>query len=158
MKLFTYNHPLGAQSIPDDILEPLIESLASIQFEFKKGCATNVRETIMRQIQLQGWSGKIRVDKSNNITITSMKDNVGLCLQTGNVGRFYADMLKLQTLYLNGKIDSGIVIIPTNNAAKIMGGNLANYERFIRELDLYKKIITIPIHVIGIEGGKREWS
>lgn len=80
-----------------------------------------------------------------------MKDSVGLCLQTGNVGRFYADMLKLQTLYLNGKIESGIVILPTNHAAKLMGDNLANFERFIRELNLYKKIITIPIHVIGIE-------
>lgn len=109
-----------------------------------------MRETIKRHIQLQGWSGETRIDKSNNITITSMKENVGLCIQTGNVGRFYADMLKLQTLYLNGKIDTGIVIIPLNNEAKIMGDNLANYERFIRELDLYKKIITIPIHVIGI--------
>ncbi|RUL47227.1 BglII/BstYI family type II restriction endonuclease [Lysinibacillus antri] len=151
MKLFTYNHHLGAQAIPDNVLQPLIESSETIQFKIKKGCAPSLRETIKRQIQLQGWSEEIKVDKSNKITITSMKDNVGLCLQTGNVGRFYADMLKLQTLYLNGKIDSGIVIIPTNNAAKIMGGNLANYERFIRELDLYKKIITIPIHVIGIE-------
>lgn len=151
MQLFMYNHHLGAQAIPSNILEPLWESLDSIQFGIKKGCASNIRDTIKRQIQLQGWSGETRVDKSNNITITSMKDNVGLCLQTGNVGRFYADMLKLQTLYLNGKIESGITIIPTNNAAKIMGGNLANYERYIRELDLYKKIITIPIHVIGFE-------
>ncbi|WP_060209923.1 BglII/BstYI family type II restriction endonuclease [Sporosarcina koreensis] len=151
MKLFIFNHPLGAQAIRDEILKPLIESLESIPFEINKGCASSLRETIKRQIQLQGWSGETRVDKSNNITITSMKDNIGLCLQTGNVGRFYADMLKLQTLYLNGKIDAGIYIIPTNNAAKKMGGNLANYERFIRELDLYKKIITIPIHVIGIE-------
>lgn len=151
MKLFKHNHHLGEQAIPNDLLEPLLESLEFIQFEIEKGCASNLRETVKRQIQLQGWSGETRVDKSNNITITSMKDDVGLCLQTGNVGRFYADMLKLQTLYLNGKIESGIIIIPTNNAAKLMGNNLANYERFIRELDLYKKIITIPILVIGLE-------
>lgn len=151
MNLITYNHHFGDQVIPEELLDPLINSLKDTEFEIKRKCASKLRETIERQIQIQGWSGKVKVAKNNNITITSMKDNVGLCIQTGNIGRFYADMLKLQTLYLNGKIDSAIFIIPTNEAAKIMGGNLANYERVIRELELYKKIITVPIHVIGLD-------
>ncbi|MBG9773928.1 BglII/BstYI family type II restriction endonuclease [Brevibacillus laterosporus] len=152
MKLITYNHHLGNQAIKEDILQPLIDSLEATQFEIKKGCARNLRKTIERLMQLQGWSGKIKIDKTKGITIASMKDNVGFCLQTGgNVGRFYADMLKLQTLYLNGKADAGIYILPTKRAAVIMGDNLANFERFVEELDLYKKIITISIHVIGID-------
>ncbi|EOO24860.1 hypothetical protein ICM_05881 [Bacillus cereus BAG1X2-3] len=151
MKLITYNHHLGKQAIKDEIVQSLIDSLETVEFKFKKGCARNLRQTIERLMQLQGWSGKIKIDKSRGITITSMKENIGLCLQTGNVGRFYADMLKLQTLYLNGKVDAGIYILPTKQAALIMGDNIANYDRFVEELDLYKKIITIPIHVIGID-------
>ncbi|MED3484644.1 BglII/BstYI family type II restriction endonuclease [Bacillus toyonensis] len=151
MKLITYNHLLGVQVIKEEIIQPLIDSLEAVEFKIQKGCAPNLRKAVERLIQLQGWSGKIKIDKSKGITITSMKDTIGLCLQTGNVGRFYADMLKLQTLYLNGKVDAGIYILPTKQAALIMGDNIANYERFVQELDLYKKIITMPIHVIGID-------
>ncbi|MFQ6321494.1 BglII/BstYI family type II restriction endonuclease [Bacillus halotolerans] len=151
MKLITYDHHLGKQAIKEQMLHPLIDSLDAVEFIIKKGCATNLRKTVERLIQLQGWSDKVKIDKSKGITITSMKDNVGLCIQTGNVGRFYADILKLQTLYLNGRAEAGIYILPTKQAAVIMGENLANFERFVEELDLYKKIITMPIHVIGID-------
>lgn len=151
MNLQTYNHLLGDQAITRELLSPLIESLENKKFVITKGCSSNLRETIKREIQLQGWSGEIKIDASTNITITSMKVNIGLCIQTGNISRFYADMLKLQTLYIKGKIEAGIYILPTNQAARIIGDNIANFERFIKELDLYKKIITVPIHVIGID-------
>lgn len=151
MKIRVYDHHLGQREIKKDLLQLLVNSLVATPFEIKKGCATNLRKTIDRHIQLQGWSGKIKIDKTTGITITSMKDNIGLCIQTGNVGRFYADMLKLQTLYLNDKADAGIYILPTKQAAQIMGDNLASFERFVEELELYKKIITIPMHVIGID-------
>jgi len=151
MKLVTYDHLLGKQAIKENMLRSLVDALENAQLKIQKGCASNLRKTIERLIQLQGWSGKVKIDKSKGITITSMKESVGLCIQTGNVGRFYADILKLQTLYLNGKIEGGIYILPTKQSAQIMGDNLANYERFIEELDLYKKIITVPLFVIGID-------
>ncbi|AXY36811.1 BglII/BstYI family type II restriction endonuclease [Bacillus velezensis] len=151
MKLVTFNHHLGSLAIKESIIQPLLESLGATEIKIEKGCASVLRKAVERLIQLQGWSGKIKIDKSKGITITSMKDNVGLCLQTGNVGRFYADILKLQTLYLNGKAEAGMLILPTKQAANIMGDNLVNYERCVEELDLYKKIITMPILVIGID-------
>ncbi|MCC3378452.1 BglII/BstYI family type II restriction endonuclease [Paenibacillus farraposensis] len=151
MNLTTYNHHFGSQAIKGEILQPLFDALKTARFEIKKGCATPLRKVIERFIQMQGWSGNIKIDKAKKITLTSMKENVGFCLQTGNVGRFYADMLKLQTLYLNGKIEAGICILPTKQAANVMGDNLANFDRFVEELYLYRKIITIPIFVIGID-------
>ncbi|MED1127622.1 BglII/BstYI family type II restriction endonuclease [Bacillus paralicheniformis] len=151
MNIITFDHHLGHKAINQNTLQQLSGSLEETPFEIKKGCASNLRKTIERLIQLQGWSGKVKIDRSKELTITSMKNNTGLCIQTGNVGRFYADILKLQTLYLNGKIEAGIYILPTKNSANIMGDNLANFERFIEELDLYKKIITVPLFVIGIE-------
>lgn len=151
MNYVTYNHNLGVLAIKKETIEPLLQGLDTIQFKIERRCASDLRKTVERLIQLQGWSGKIKIDKSRGITITSMKNNIGLCFQTGNVGRFYADILKLQTLYLNGKAEAGIFILPTKHAALMMGDNLANFERCIQELDLYKKTITIPIYVIGIE-------
>lgn len=150
LNIVFYNHHLGNNAINQDVWQKLVHSLEETPFRIKKSCSTELRETIERLIQLQGWSGKVKIDKSKAITITSMKNNTGLCIQTGNVGRFYADILKLQTLYLNGKIEAGIYILPTKSSANIIGDNLANFERFVEELNLYKKIITVPLFVIGI--------
>jgi hypothetical protein len=151
LNIITFDHQIGKMAIDQDMLNLLIEAMVETPFNIRKGCASSLRKTIERLIQLQGWSGKVRIDKSKAITITSMKNNTGLCIQTGNVGRFYADILKLQTLYLNGNIEAGVYILPTKQSANVMGDNLANYERFVEELDLYKKIITVPLFVIGIE-------
>ena len=149
--LTTYNHHLGDQAINRTLLDPLIKMLNEEDIVIERKCAPQLRKSIERILQVLGWTGQVKIDKTKGITITSMKENIGLCLQTGNMGRFYADMLKLQTLYVNGKIDAGIYIIPSKQAAVIMGDNIANFDRFIKELELYKKIITIPIHVIGID-------
>jgi hypothetical protein len=46
-------------------------------------------------------------------TVTSMKDEVGLCLQTGNMARMYADLIKLLTLYLDNAIKAAAIIVPS---------------------------------------------
>lgn len=141
----------GEEVVKKEILKPLMTSIEETSFEMRKGSAKDFRKKIERITQVQGWTGKVKIDKNAGITITSMKENVGLCVQTGNVGRFYSDIIKLQTLYLNGKIESGVYIIPTKESALRMGDNLTNYERVTSELVIYKKIITIPIFVIGVD-------
>ena len=99
-----------------------------------------------------GWSGEYRLDSDSKITISSYMQGVGLCFQTGNAGRVYADLLKLQTLYVKGNITAGIILIPTALTAKELGSNMANYERLVRELPLFSQVITMPIVVIGFDG------
>ncbi len=80
-----------------------------------------------------------------------MHSNVALCLQTGNMSRFYADLLKLEYLFKDRKAIAAVYIIPTKRRAREMGSNLAHFERFVEELDLFKDIITVPTLVIGLE-------
>jgi hypothetical protein len=60
----------------------------------------------------RGWSDEISLSSDAKISITSKKSNIGLCLQTGNMGRFYADLIKLEFLHKQGVIAAGIYIIP----------------------------------------------
>jgi hypothetical protein len=106
----------------------------------------------MEKTMRVGWSGEYRLDSDSKITISSYMQGVGLCIQTGNAGRVYADLLKLQTLYVKGNITSGIMLIPTVVTAKELGYNMANYERLVRELPLFSQVITMPIVVIGFDG------
>lgn len=72
------------------------------------------------------------------------------------MSRFYADLLKLQATYVKGKAKSAIYIVPTKIAARVIGDNIAQYERMTRELESFNKVITMPIVVIGFEGDNKE--
>lgn len=66
-----------------------------------------------------------------------------------NVSRIYADLLKLQALYMRETIKAGIVILPTVKAARSFSGNVASLERLERELPIFSQVITMPVVVIG---------
>jgi hypothetical protein len=85
------------------------------------------------------------------MTVTSIKDDVGLCLQMGNMARLYADMLKLQTLYLNDAIKSAVLVVPSRPVANILGDNIANSNRLEGELEIFKLAFSVPALVFSLE-------
>ncbi|MBE0338713.1 BglII/BstYI family type II restriction endonuclease [Paenibacillus sp. 23TSA30-6] len=151
MKLTIYSHNFGSQAIAKEVLDPLVERLSSINFKFRGNTATDLRENILDALIQLGWSDQVKVERDLNITITSMNNKVGLCLQLGNMARFYADLLKLEVLHQKNTAECAIYILPKKQAAKKLGSNIAQFERMTEELKVFKHIITIPIAVIGIE-------
>ena len=85
------------------------------------------------------------------MTITSIKNEVGLCLQTGNMARMYADLMKLQTLYLNNAIKAAVIVVPSEPVAKLLGSNIAQAKRLTRELDIFKKAYHVPTLIFALE-------
>ncbi|WP_180955072.1 BglII/BstYI family type II restriction endonuclease [Bacillus sp. V3-13] len=152
MKIVRYSHRNGSSVVPSLDIDYLETELQNIEFAFKERSSRKLRETIFNLLRLNGWSSEIKISVESDITISSIKNNIGLCLQTGNISRYYADLLKLQTMFLEEKIYSAIYIIPTKDAAQKMGDNIANLERVIQELEIFRYVITIPIVIIGIEG------
>ena len=80
-----------------------------------------------------------------------MKDDLAFQLQTGNMSRAPYDLLKLQYLFQSGKIEAAALALPTKEAAKEIGDNIANAERVIKELQLFDRVITVPILVVAFE-------
>lgn len=149
MKHTTHLHLMEknyVKNLEDDVLE-VIEN---IDIEIFHGSTKSLRKRISDGLKKKGWSSKVKLSTLSNINITGINGKTALCLQTGNMGRFYADLLKLQFLFQKGKINSAIYILPTVSLAKKMGSNLANFERLVLELKLFSKVITVPVLVIGI--------
>ena len=117
---------------------------------FKKDAQRIVREKIKNELFLLGWSDEVELDANSKITITSINQDYGLCLQTGNMSRFYADLIKLEYLFKRGKINKALFILPSKCAARTLGSNIANFYRLTQELNFFKNVITLPIQVIGI--------
>lgn len=140
----------GASEVIDiDIIDSVTDIIEQTEFEMKRYSVPELKKTLVKSLICDGWSGQFRVDGKTRITITSKKRDVGLCLQLGNVCRIYADLLKLQVLFNKGIIKAGIIIVSSEESAKIMGGNMASFERLEREYPLYEEIISVPCAVLG---------
>lgn len=156
MRTQIYEHRSGLKVVPNNIITDVEKIILDINPILSKKTVSSIKESIRKRLEKEGWSGEYRLDATSKITISSYLKGIGLCFQTGNVGRIYADLLKLQTLYTKGNITAGIIFIPQIKTAKELGSNMANYERLIRELPIFSQVITMPIVVIGFEGTEAE--
>lgn len=141
----------GVDVVGDEIISDIIEIILETEFSISNYTALKLNEILSLKLKKKGWSDKVRLASTSKITITSMQNDVGLCMQTGNISRIYADLIKLQTLYIENTIKCGIIILPTLNAARKLGGNLANLDRVERELEIFSSVITIPLTLIGFD-------
>jgi len=156
MRTQIYDHRSGLKVVPNSIISDVEKVIWDINPTLSKNTVAGIKESIRERLEKEGWTGEYRLDASSKITISSYLKGVGMCFQTGNVGRIYADLLKLQTLYTKGNITAGIILIPQIKTAKELGSNMANYERLIRELPIFNQVITMPIVVIGFDGTEEE--
>lgn len=127
-------------------------AICSCSVGIKRGAAPKIREAIVGHLGHRGWPGEFQVEPPSKITIASLKNGVGLCVQTGgNMSRMYADLLKLQKLYVEDRIQAGVFILPTAPAARELGDNIANADRLQAELSIFRKVIHMPIAVFSFE-------
>lgn len=152
MRTKIYNHRSGIKVVPNDIIEDVEKVVWDIKPKLFPKSVASLKLSIRKRLEEEGWTGEYRLDATSKITISSYLRGVGLCFQTGNAGRIYADLLKLQALYTKGNITAGIILIPQIKTARELGSNMANYERLIRELPIFSQVITMPIVVIGFDG------
>lgn len=148
MKLHIAEHRNASKIIPSVIQE---EVKAAIVSSASLERATPARDSILTTLRdRKGWSDEVTLCADAKISITSRKRDVGLCIQTGNVSRFYADLLKLEYLYKRSLIHSALYLIPDKALAKQWGQNIAHFERFVKEVRIFSQIIHAPILVFGI--------
>src|SRR5437016_868003 len=115
--------------------------------------ATNkIRNHVLCELTNEGWSDEVPIaPRVTGITIFSQKDDLAIQIQTGNVSRVFYDLLKLQYLFNRSRIEAAALAVPNRAAAQRLGSNIANFERLCGELQLYDRIITLPILVIAFE-------
>jgi hypothetical protein len=149
MKHKIYLH-LSKPTLANSLEKGVIDVIKEIDTAVFHGSSKLLRRQITDELKKQGWSSKVKLSVNSSISITAMNRRTALCLQTGNMGRFYADLLKLQYLFKKRKIDSAIYILPQKVLARKIGSNIANFERLVTELAMFEDVITVPIFVVGL--------
>lgn len=150
MKSKVFGHRFGDKVLPTQIMNEIIDAIEKCEVKIQKGSGDSLKKDVMASLSKKGWPPEVVIDPSSKISITSLKNKTGLCFQTGNMGRVYADLIKLQTVYLRQVINVGIIIVPLKKEAKKIGDNIVNYERLTSELLIFDRAITVPLFVIGL--------
>ncbi|TSA28974.1 MAG: restriction endonuclease [Verrucomicrobiaceae bacterium] len=152
MKPTFHSHQNAKDLFPAKERSEIENAISRCNMALNKGAAPKIRDSLVESLGIDGWSGEVQIEPPSRITITSLKNGVGLCVQTGgNMSRMYADILKLQKLYMENRVTIGAFILPTGPAAKSLGDNVANADRLVSELSIFKKVIHMPIAVFSFE-------
>ena len=151
MRTVKYSHAGGDAIVPPAFVDELLSIIKECDMRLGKYQIAVFKKHFLAEIHKKGWSDQYSLNRSSKITITSVKGKTGLCIQTGNMSRMYADLLKLQASYSQKIIDSGILILPVGACAKLVGDNIASYDRMIREMPIFDRVITMPLVIIGFD-------
>jgi hypothetical protein len=154
MKLaFTYDehHNAGAEWEKRDLKEWLTDIFEAPGLQIAPKCTQEIHQHIQQEFINDGWALDVRLDQKHQLAVTAIKDDLAFQLQTGNMSRAPYDLLKLQYLYQSNRITAAALALPTRDAAKIIGDNLANAERVCREMKLFDRVITVPILVVAFQ-------
>lgn len=151
MKVSVHSHCAGAERVPGPILEDVVAAAAAVDVRIERGVARRIRDQFVAELRTRGWSSEVTVARGSDMSITSMREGIGLCLQTGNMARMYADLIKLQTLYLDNAIAAGVLVLPSQPVAAAIGDNIAQAARLERELEIFRKAFYVPTLVVSLE-------
>lgn len=79
------------------------------------------------------------------------KSRIEVEVQFGNVARYTYDVYKMAISLSLDKADVGLMVVCTKRFAEITGGNIAYFERAVRELHQSRMTLIVPLAVIAIE-------
>lgn len=114
-------------------------------------CTGRIREHLRDELTSKGWTHNTRIDPNYDLTVTGRYRDLAFQIQTGNVSRAIYDLMKMQYLYLEHKIQAAALAVPTKAAAALINSNVASAERVWGEVQLFDRIITFPLLIIAFE-------
>src|SRR5262245_37964133 len=148
----TYDHHNAvAEWQRRDLHEWLTDVFEAPAVVIERFCTPAIRAHVEDEFATEGWALDVRLDQHHQLAVTAMKGDLAFQLQTGNMSRAPYDLLKLQYLFQEHRIQAAALALPTLSAAKIIGDNIANADRIFRELRLFDRVITVPISVVAFE-------
>ncbi|OXE35694.1 MAG: restriction endonuclease [Phenylobacterium zucineum] len=115
------------------------------------GCTGQIRNHLRDELTNAGWSYNVRIDPRFDLTVTGMSHDLAFQIQTGNISRAMYDLLKLQYLWTQKKIEAAALAVPTKDAAAIIGSNVSQVDRVWGELQMFDRIVTMPLLVVAFE-------
>ena len=145
-----YSHHNGVEVWKGrELYEWATDIFAAPRVKVDAGATRTIRAHVAQELQGTGWAFGVSVDAEVDLKVFARKGDLAFQLQTGNISRYAYDALKLQHLYLKREIESAVLAVPNREASRKLGSNIAHAERIWGELEVFDRIVTLPIMVIA---------
>jgi hypothetical protein len=144
-----YPHCIAVTLDESALLEELDRALNLPDVLFGRTRPGDINAAIRKSFLSRGWASSVKLPGSN-LSVSFVRGNAAMCVQLGNMSRMYADLLKLQTMFRSDRCKLALEVVPSLDAATVMGSNHANYDRLRRELKLFALTITCPMLVLEV--------
>lgn len=138
-------------AVESNLSNEVIVLLGQLEFKFKKNSASNFRNLVKSQLDTLNLIDNLKVDSRLKVVVQSFKDKVALQTSFSNSARRMLDLVKFQHLYNHNIIQSAIYVVFSKDVAQVVANNTLHAEQIKVELEVYKKIITVPIILIEIK-------
>ena len=150
-----YSHHHGIETLKRKELYKEVYALMDVpEIGMARGNASRINDAVKQRLSDNGWALDPLVHANFRLAINGLKNRVGVTVQTGNVTRAFYDLMKFEVMRKNDRIEAAALIVPTSDAARALGSNIANFTRVKNELELFQHIITVPCLVLGIDETK----
>lgn len=134
-----------------DLFDWATDLFVAPSIDVNYGCTSAIRTHLKNELTTAGWSYSVRIDPKYDLTVTGIYRDAAFQIQTGNIARAIYDLMKLQYLYERKKIQTAAIAVPTKAAAALIGSNVAHDERLWGEVQLFDRIVTVPLMLISFE-------
>ena len=135
---------------PNQVSLKVTDLLDKLEFEHSINSSKFLKEALYYEFRKLNWYENYKVDPNLSLKVQFYEKDTAIMYYFSNKARSAVDLLKIQHLYSTGKIRQAIYIVLSGEAARKVASNLANAETLKRELEVFKKIITCPILLIGL--------
>jgi hypothetical protein len=132
-----------------DLYEWLTDIFEAPKIRIGPGLTADIRQHVKKELEREGWAFNVSIDAQTDLAVFARKNDLVIQLQTGNISRYAYDILKIQHLYLKKEIEAAALAVPTKDAAQLIGSNISNVERIWNELNIFDRVITVPLMVIA---------
>jgi hypothetical protein len=132
-------------------ISKIVSQIKTIEYSTKSQNIKLLKKQLTEIFSNNGFILDIAL-KDSNLKINGIRNKTGLAIQTGNVARFYADILKLQWLYEEKRIKNAVYVCLSKEAQRDSYlSNTIHIDRALREADFFDNIITLPILFMSLD-------
>jgi len=112
--------------------------------------ATNIKKYLIKKFKKNYWSTNNKLFFNSSRKVDLLKDDIGLQIQFGNHAQVWFDVLKLNYLFRNKRINIGIILCLNKEISDQINGGMTNFRDTSSLYENFATFLECPLVFIEI--------
>tara|TARA_Y100000816_G_scaffold286146_1_gene266824 strand:- start:7277 stop:7738 length:462 start_codon:yes stop_codon:yes gene_type:complete len=112
--------------------------------------ATNIKKYLIKKFKKNYWSTNNKLFFNSSRKVDLLKDDIGLQIQFGNHAQVWFDVLKLNYLFKNKRINIGMILCLNKEISDQINGGMTNFRDTSSLYENFATFLECPLVFIEI--------